>query len=61
MLRCERATFLLPAQLSVGSNSYLYTTVQAEVQGLPYADVRAGKPLDAAQTMALQAATDRLI
>ena len=60
VLRCERATFL-PTQLSVGSNSYLYTTVQAEVQGLPYADVRAGKPLDAAQTMALQAATDRLI
>ena len=61
MLRCERATFLPAHQLSVGSNSYLYTTVQAEVQGLPYADVRAGKPLDAAQTMALQAATDRLI
>ena len=54
VLRCERATYL-PTQLSVGSNSYLYTTVQAEVQGLPYADVRAGKPLDAAQTMALQA------
>ena len=31
VLRCERASFL-PAQLSVGSNSYLYTTVQAEVQ-----------------------------
>ena len=53
VLRCARAKFM-PAQLSVGSNSYLYTTVQAEVQGLPYADVRAGKPLDAAQTKALK-------
>ena len=51
VLRCARAKFM-PAQLSVGSNSYLYTTVQAEVQGLPYSDVRAGKPLDAAQTKA---------
>ena len=59
VLRCERANFL-PAQLSTGSNSYLYTTVQAEVQGLPYADVRAGRPLDAAQTKALQAAIDTL-
>ena len=59
VLRCARAKFM-PAQLSVGSNSYLYTTVQAEVQGLPYADVRAGKPLDAAQTKALKAAIDKL-
>jgi len=59
VLRCERATFL-PAQMSVGSNSYLYTTVQAEVKGLTYADVRAGRPLDAAQTKALQAAIDTL-
>ena len=59
VLRCERASFL-PAQLSVGSNSYLYTTVQAEVQGLSYADVRAGRPLDAAQTQALQAAINTL-
>ena len=46
--------------MSVGSNSYLYTTVQAEVKGLAYADVRAGKPLNAAQTKALQAAIDAL-
>jgi len=59
VLRCERATFL-PAQMSVGSNSYLYTTVQAEVKGLTYSDVRAGKPLNAAQTKALQAAIDAL-
>ena len=59
VLRCARAKFM-PAQLSVGSNSYLYTTVQAEVQGLPYSDVRAGKPLDAAQTKALKAAIDKL-
>ena len=50
----------MPAQMSVGSNSYLYTTVQAEVKGLAYADVRAGNPLNAAQTKALQAAIDAL-
>ncbi|EOD24466.1 hypothetical protein EMIHUDRAFT_115912 [Emiliania huxleyi CCMP1516] len=50
----------MPAQAVVGTNSYLFRTVHAEVKGLRYLDVRAGKELSVSQKKALKEAVKEL-
>ncbi|EOD33926.1 hypothetical protein EMIHUDRAFT_229007 [Emiliania huxleyi CCMP1516] len=61
VLRCHKARWE-PAQAMVGrdTNSYLFRTVHAEVDGLPYVDLRARNELTPSQLKALNEAVKAL-